>query len=38
MHVALHGAYHRGQVARIVRGEGGAPQGTDYIFHIRERS
>ena len=38
MHVALHGAYHRGQVARIVRGEGGAPQATDYIFHIRERS
>jgi len=38
MHVALHGAYHRGQVARIVRGEGGAPQPTDYIFFIRERS
>jgi uncharacterized damage-inducible protein DinB len=37
-HVALHGAYHRGQVARIVRGEGGAPQATDYIFYIRERS
>jgi uncharacterized damage-inducible protein DinB len=38
LHVALHGAYHRGQVARIVRGEGGAPQATDYIFFIRERS
>ena len=38
MHVALHGAYHRGQVARIVRGEGGAPQATDYILFIRERS
>jgi uncharacterized damage-inducible protein DinB len=38
MHVALHGAYHRGQVARIVRGEGGAPLPTDYIFFIRERS
>jgi uncharacterized damage-inducible protein DinB len=38
MHVALHGSYHRGQVARIVRGEGGAPQATDYIFFIRERS
>lgn len=37
MHVALHGAYHRGQVARIVRGEGGAPMPTDYIFFIRER-
>jgi uncharacterized damage-inducible protein DinB len=38
MHMALHGSYHRGQVARIVRGEGGAPQATDYIFFIRERS
>jgi uncharacterized damage-inducible protein DinB len=38
LHMALHGAYHRGQVARIVRGEGGAPQATDYIFFIRERS
>ncbi len=37
MHIALHGSYHRGQVARIVRGEGGAPQSTDYIFFIRER-
>jgi len=37
MHVALHGAYHRGQVARIVRGEGGAPLATDYILFIRER-
>ncbi len=37
MHVALHGSYHRGQIARIVRGEGGAPQSTDYIFFIRER-
>jgi uncharacterized damage-inducible protein DinB len=38
MHVALHGSYHRGQIARIVRGEGVAPQSTDYIFFIRERS
>ena len=38
MHVALHGSYHRGQVARIVRSEGGAPPATDYIFFIRERS
>ncbi|MFI5231379.1 MAG: DinB family protein [Gemmatimonadales bacterium] len=36
-HVALHGSYHRGQVARIVRAEGGSPQATDYIFFIRER-
>jgi uncharacterized damage-inducible protein DinB len=38
LHVAMHGAYHRGQVARIVRSEGGAPLPTDYIFFIRERS
>jgi uncharacterized damage-inducible protein DinB len=36
LHVALHGAYHRGQVARIVRAEGGVPLHTDYIFFIRE--
>lgn len=35
LHVALHGSYHRGQVARIVRGEGGAPLPTDYIVFIR---
>lgn len=35
LHVALHGSYHRGQVARIVRGEGGAPSLTDYIAFIR---
>ncbi len=35
MHVALHGSYHRGQVARIVRGEGGTPLATDYILRIR---
>ena len=38
LHVALHGSYHRGQVARIVRGEGGAPQATDYIVFIRGAS
>jgi uncharacterized damage-inducible protein DinB len=36
LHVALHGSYHRGQVARIVRGEGGAPHPTDYIVFIRD--
>lgn len=35
LHVALHGSYHRGQVARIVRAEGGAPHATDYIAFIR---
>lgn len=38
IHLALHGAYHRGQAARIVRGEGGVPLPTDYIFYVRERS
>ncbi|HVT40648.1 MAG TPA: DinB family protein [Gemmatimonadaceae bacterium] len=36
LHVALHGAYHRGQVARIVRSEGGMPLYTDYIRFVRE--
>lgn len=35
MHVALHGAYHRGQVARLQRDGGGAPVSTDYIFFTR---
>jgi uncharacterized damage-inducible protein DinB len=35
LHVALHGSYHRGQVAKIVRGEGGVPQPTDYIVFLR---
>jgi uncharacterized damage-inducible protein DinB len=30
-HVALHGAYHRGQVAHLLRGAGAEPQATDYI-------
>jgi uncharacterized damage-inducible protein DinB len=35
LHVALHGSYHRGQVAKIVRGEGGVPLPTDYIVFLR---
>lgn len=35
IHVALHGAYHRGQVALLVREGGDAPQPTDYIAFIR---
>lgn len=35
LHVALHGAYHRGQVAAAVRAEGGAPVPTDYIAFVR---
>ena len=35
VHVALHGAYHRGQVALVVRGAGGEPVPTDYIAFVR---
>lgn len=37
MHVALHGAYHRGQIAIAVRGEGDVPVDTDFITFVRER-
>lgn len=35
LHVALHGSYHRGQIALIVRGGEGEPSPTDYIAFIR---
>ena len=35
LHVALHGAYHRGQVALLVRRAGAEPRPTDYIAFIR---
>ena len=35
LHVALHGAYHRGQVALVIRGSGGEPAPTDYIAFVR---
>jgi uncharacterized damage-inducible protein DinB len=35
LHVALHGMYHRGQVALVVRGAGGEPIPTDYIAFVR---
>ena len=35
LHVALHGAYHRGQVALVIRGGGGEPASTDFIAFIR---
>ncbi len=35
LHVALHGAYHRGQVARSVREAGYQPKATDYIAFVR---
>ena len=34
-HVALHGSYHRGQVALRVRREGGTPAPTDFIAFVR---
>ncbi len=35
LHVAMHGSYHRGQVALIVRAEGEEPNATDYIAFVR---
>jgi uncharacterized damage-inducible protein DinB len=35
LHVVLHGCYHRGQVALVVRGAGGEPAPTDYIAWVR---
>jgi len=35
LHVALHGAYHRGQVAMLVRDNKCEPAPTDYIAFIR---
>ena len=37
MHVALHGTYHRGQIAIAMREEGGMPVDTDFITFGRER-
>ena len=34
--VFSHGAYHRGQIAMLVKRGGGQPAMTDYIFFIRE--
>jgi len=35
LHVAMHGSYHRGQVALIVRAAGEEPSPTDYIAFVR---
>jgi uncharacterized damage-inducible protein DinB len=37
MHVALHGAYHRGQIAQVIRQGGGEPVNTDFITFQRLR-
>jgi uncharacterized damage-inducible protein DinB len=34
-HVAVHGAYHRGQIALTMRAEGGTPVDTDFITFTR---
>jgi uncharacterized damage-inducible protein DinB len=35
IHVSLHGAYHRGQIAASVRAAGDVPSPTDYIAFAR---
>ncbi|MBK5186626.1 MAG: DinB family protein [Gemmatimonadaceae bacterium] len=35
LQIALHGCYHRGQVAMVVRGAGAEPAPTDYIAFVR---
>ena len=35
LHVALHGSYHRGQVAALLRSVGDTPIPTDYIQWVR---
>ena len=37
IHVALHGAYHRGQIAALLRREGQEPPTTDYIAFARAK-
>lgn len=36
MHLLMHSAYHRGQVAAAVRESGGKPASTDYISYVRQ--
>lgn len=35
LHVAMHGGYHRGQVAMLLRQAGTEPMPTDYIAFVR---
>ena len=35
LHVAFHGVYHRGQIAALVRQQGGEPAYTDFIQAVR---
>lgn len=34
-HVVIHGAYHRGQIAKIIARSGGQPVATDFIVFAR---
>jgi len=36
MHLVMHSAYHRGQVAKAVREAGGKPSATDYVVYVRQ--
>lgn len=38
IHIAMHGSYHRGQIAAAVRAAGGEPVNTDYITYVRDRT
>lgn len=35
LHICLHGSYHRGQVAWLLRRAGAVPAPTDYIAYVR---
>ena len=35
IHVAIHGAYHRGQISLMMRRSGGIPAPTDFIAFVR---
>lgn len=35
IHVAMHGSYHRGQVALLIRDAGAEPNASDYIAFVR---
>jgi uncharacterized damage-inducible protein DinB len=35
LHIALHGSYHRGQIAWALRRGGSVPMATDYIAFVR---
>ena len=37
MQLVMHGTYHRGQIAAVVREAGGTPSSTDYITYVRKQ-